>query len=65
MSQTTLEQLGNVTGPRPVRSNCNQEQIHDVYLRMFVMPNLERNDVNMTYHVAQSKRNTIKTQLMT
>ncbi|KRZ82446.1 hypothetical protein T08_10720 [Trichinella sp. T8] len=29
------------------------------------MPNLERNDVNMTYHVAQSKRNTIKTQLMT
>ncbi|KRY41198.1 hypothetical protein T01_9735 [Trichinella spiralis] len=32
---------------------------------MFVMPNLERNDVNMTYHVAQSKSNTIKTQLMT
>ncbi|KRY25516.1 hypothetical protein T03_10891 [Trichinella britovi] len=29
------------------------------------MPNLERNDVNMTHHVAQSKRNTIKTQLMT
>ncbi|KRY05332.1 hypothetical protein T12_13328 [Trichinella patagoniensis] len=29
------------------------------------MPNLEPNDVNMTYNVSQSKRNTIKTQLMT
>ncbi|KRY04899.1 hypothetical protein T12_7728 [Trichinella patagoniensis] len=29
------------------------------------MPHLERNDVYMTYHVAQSKRNTIKPQLMT
>ncbi|KRY39141.1 hypothetical protein T01_457 [Trichinella spiralis] len=63
ISETTLEQLGNVTAPNTVRCNCNQEQIQ--YLRMFVMPNLERNDVNMTYHVAQSKRNTIKTQLMT
>ncbi|KRX11381.1 hypothetical protein T07_785 [Trichinella nelsoni] len=60
ISETTLEQLGNVTAPNTVRSNCNQEQIQ--YLRM---PNLERNDVNMTYHVAQSKRNTIKSQLMT
>ncbi|KRZ64947.1 hypothetical protein T08_5942 [Trichinella sp. T8] len=32
---------------------------------MFVMQNLERNDVNMTYHVAQSKRNTTKNQLKT
>ncbi|KRY03410.1 hypothetical protein T12_10865 [Trichinella patagoniensis] len=63
ISETTLEQLGNVTAPNTVRSNCNQEQIQ--YLRMFVMPNLERNDVNMTYHVAQSKRNTIKNQLKT
>ncbi|XP_003366953.1 conserved hypothetical protein [Trichinella spiralis] len=61
--ETTLEQLGNVTAPNTVRSKCSQEQIQ--YLRMFVMPNIERNDVNMTYHVAQSKRNTIKTQLMT
>ncbi|KRX31217.1 hypothetical protein T09_1030, partial [Trichinella sp. T9] len=63
ISETTLEQLGNVTIPNTVRSNCNQEQIQ--YLRMFVMQNLERNDVNMTYHGVQSKRNTIKTQLMT
>ncbi|KRX37144.1 hypothetical protein T05_9206 [Trichinella murrelli] len=63
ISETTLEQLRNVTAPSTVRSNCNQEQIQ--YLRMFVMPNLEQNDVNMTYHGVQSKRNTIKTQLMT
>ncbi|KRX43093.1 hypothetical protein T09_11509 [Trichinella sp. T9] len=41
------------TAPNTVRSNCK-------YLWMFVMQNLEPNDVNMTYHVAQSKRNTIK-----
>ncbi|KRY24323.1 hypothetical protein T01_15841 [Trichinella spiralis] len=29
------------------------------------MANLERNDVNMTYHDDQKKKNTIKTQLMT
>ncbi|KRX30926.1 hypothetical protein T09_12200 [Trichinella sp. T9] len=63
ISETTLEQLGNVTIPNTVQSNCNQEQIQ--YLRMFVMQNLERNDVNMTYHVAQSKRNTTKNQLKT
>ncbi|KRY25930.1 hypothetical protein T03_10118 [Trichinella britovi] len=33
--------------------------------RLYVHVNKERNDVNMTHHVAQSKRNTIKTQLMT
>ncbi|KRX30516.1 hypothetical protein T06_4806 [Trichinella sp. T6] len=59
ISETTLEQLGNVTIPNTVRYNCNQEQIQ--YLRMFVMQNLERNDVNMTYHGVQSKKNTIKT----